>query len=286
MLRPGFEPGSATREAHDTISWKYIRSDFITYFDSKRYSARYKIDMLSYLDKNFTTISSPMDIMRCFSKLEKGGRHLWLGFRAVFNFLEATGYNAETLSVYRKALPTFQCGIDLKVPEEAKIIADLKAFMVANPKCRAVHNLLLDSGLRLVEAMHLVNNWTEPDKVGNFYRSEVGMFRGCKQAYFAYYTAATYDLLKGLSSKVSQIAYEKAIERFNLTRSKYLRKFAFDSMVQLEVPESVADFIEGRVPKSIGAKHYMVLRRQADKFYGKYADYLTKLRSKANLAMP
>jgi intergrase/recombinase len=50
-------------------------------------------------------------------------------------------------------------------------------------------------------------------------------------------------------------------------------------MVELEVPESVADFIEGRVPKSIGAKHYMVLRRQADKFYGKYADYLAKLRS-------
>jgi intergrase/recombinase len=44
------------------------------------------------------------------------------------------------------------------------------------------------------------------------------------------------------------------------------------------VPESVADFIEGRVPKRIGAKHYMVLRRQADKFYSKYADYLVKLR--------
>jgi len=26
---------------------------------------------------------------------------------------------------------------------------------------------------------------------------------------------------------------------------KYLRKFAFDKMIELEVPESVADFIEG-----------------------------------------
>lgn len=279
MLRPGFGPGSATREAQVTISWKYIRSDFIIYFDSKRYSARYKIDLLHYLDKYFTSISSPIDIMRCFSKLEKGQRHLWLGFRSVFNFLEATGFDADTLSVYRKALPTFSCGIDLKVPEETKIIADLKAFMGANPKYRAVHSLLIDSGLRVVEAMYLVNNWTEPDKVGNFYRSEIGMFRGCKQAYYAYYTTATYDLLKTLSGNISQIAYEKSIERYNLTRSKYLRKFAFDTMVQLEVPESVAVFIEGRVPKRIGAKHYMVLRRQADKFYGKYADYLAKLRA-------
>jgi len=27
---------------------------------------------------------------------------------------------------------------------------------------------------------------------------------------------------------------------------KYLRKFAFDKMIQLEIPESVADFIEVR----------------------------------------
>ena len=151
--------------------------------------------------------------------------------------------------------------------------------MDANPKYRAVHNLLIDSGLRVVEVMNVVNNWVEPEKVGDFYRSELGMFRGCKQAYYAYYTKATYDLLKGLNCKVSQVGYEKAYEKRNMTRSKYLRKFAFDTMVQLEVPESVADFIEGRVPKRIGVKHYMVLRRQADKFYGKYAEYLTKLRS-------
>ena len=49
-------------------------------------------------------------------------------------------------------------------------------------------------------------------------------------------------------------------------------------MIELEIPESVADFIEGRVPKRVGAKHYMALRRQADKFYGKYAGYIVKLR--------
>jgi hypothetical protein len=31
-------------------------------------------------------------------------------------------------------------------------------------------------------------------------------------------------------------------------RPKYLRKFVFDKMVELGIPESVADFIEGRVP--------------------------------------
>ena len=61
---------------------------------------------------------------------------------------------------------------------------------------------------------------------------------------------------------------------------KYLRKFAFDKMIELEVSESVADFIEGRVPKRIGAKHYMALARQASKFYPRYAEYITRMRQK------
>jgi intergrase/recombinase len=60
---------------------------------------------------------------------------------------------------------------------------------------------------------------------------------------------------------------------------KYVRKFVFDKMIELEIPESVADFIEGRVATRIGAKHYMILSRQANGFYGKYVEYLKRLRS-------
>lgn len=57
-----------------------------------------------------------------------------------------------------------------------------------------------------------------------------------------------------------------------------MRRFTFDKMIELEVPESVADFIQGRVLKRIRAKHYMVLVRQAEKFYPRYAEYITGLR--------
>jgi intergrase/recombinase len=65
---------------------------------------------------------------------------------------------------------------------------------------------------------------------------------------------------------------------------KYLRKFAFDKMIDLEIPESVADFIEGRVPKRVGAKHYMALARQASKFYPRYCEYVKQLKQKAKHA--
>jgi intergrase/recombinase len=51
----------------------------------------------------------------------------------------------------------------------------------------------------------------------------------------------------------------------------------FDTMITLGVPESVADFIQGRVARRIGAKHYMSLMRQADSFYGKYQAKIAEL---------
>ena len=60
---------------------------------------------------------------------------------------------------------------------------------------------------------------------------------------------------------------------------KYLRKCIFDKMIDLEIPESVADFIEGRVPKRLGAKDYLALARQSNKFDLGYGSYVEGLRT-------
>jgi intergrase/recombinase len=41
----------------------------------------------------------------------------------------------------------------------------------------------------------------------------------------------------------------------------------------------MAGFMEGRVPKKVGARHYAKLLRQADGYYGRYKDYLGRLRN-------
>ena len=280
----GFEPMRTRRSTGSqvllAITWMDIRTDFTTYLECKRYSTDYKQGMLRYLDKYFTTISSATDIMRVFAKIERGQRHLWLGFRVVFNFLEATGFDTETLTIYRKALPTFTCGIDLKVPEEPEIIKALTKLRNARPEYIALYNLLIDSGLRLIESVKAIEQIRSAEQINGFYRITLGEFRGSKQAYYAYLTKSTYDQIIAitntpLNTKRATDYYRKIVK---VISPKYLRKFAFDKMIELEIPESVADFIEGRVPKRIGAKHYMVLRRQADKFYKKYNDYATNLR--------
>src|SRR5665647_1208605 len=269
----GFEPMRTRRstgsQGQDVINWNAIRSDFTIYLEAKRYSKGYQSGLLRYLDKYFTSISSPTDIMRCFAKIEKGQRHLWLGFRTVFNFLEATGYDMEALTIYRKALPTFQCGIDLNVPEEAAIVQSLRKLRNAKPEYQALYNLLIDSGLRLIEAAKAIGELGKAEQINGYYRIALGEFRGSKQAYFAYLTEPTYNQIMVLNCQPMNAQHATDYYRriIRVICTKYVRKFTFDKMIELEVPESVADFIEGRVPKPIGAKHYMVLRRQADKFY-------------------
>ena len=274
------------------MNWAYFRSGFLTYLSANGYSTRYVDDLTKYLDKyldNFV-INNPTDILSIFSKVKRGRRHVWLGLRVLFNYLEALGYNEHDLNVLRKALPRVNCcGVDLKVPTEQAISESLSRLNKAPLKYQALYNLLLDSGLRLIEAVKVIKefNSEKVERVGGFYRYEICETRGTKSAFYGYMSEATFKMLTEATFQRSDLEYLQAAHyyaKMRFIRAKYLRKFCFDLMISLEIPESVADFIEGRVPRRIGAKHYCALRRQADNFYGKYNGYLAKLREAESVA--
>jgi intergrase/recombinase len=144
----------------------------------------------------------------------------------------------------------------------------------------ALYNLLCDSGLRLIEATHVLNSFKDAEYVNGFYRSEVAMFRGCKQSYYSHFSRYTLNLLHHVERKLNEQIASTFFDKKNVVNPKYLRKYVFDKMIELEIPESVADFIEGRVPNRIGAKHYMALARQASNFYPKYLRHIENLRQR------
>jgi len=262
-----------------------LRSGFLEYLDSRQLCDYYKRDLIGYLDRYVKQpISTPTDIIRLFSQIKAGREHLCKGLRVLFNYIEILGYQLDCLNSLRCALPKIECGIDLNIPTEADIINSLSRLHSAHYKYQVLYGLLLDSGLRLVEGVNLINSFNTADNVnlGNspFYRVTIGSFRGSKQAYYGYFTAPTYKQLVNMSGStlLTRRNASHYYNKYGFIAPKYLRKFAFDKMIELAIPESVADFIEGRVPKRIGAKHYMALKRQADNWYGKYASYLSGLR--------
>ena len=265
------------------VSWLDHRQGFIEY--AKRYNPLTAKAMVNYLDRYVTVVRSPMDIIRVFNGLSAGRQHqLNRALRALFNYAEIMGSHKDRLDPLRKAIPKDKIGIDLRIPSEDEIRRDLSKIKGLLPKYQALWRVCLDSGIRLIEAIHLINNF-DPQRlqaVNGFYRYQTGEFRGTKQSYYAYFTESSLRLIQDADGdELHRPVASGYYSRQKMTPPKYLRKFAFDKMIELEVPESVADFVQGRVAMRVGARHYMSLARQADRFYAKYAEYLKSLNGEA-----
>ncbi|MEM2111742.1 MAG: integrase [Candidatus Bathyarchaeia archaeon] len=266
------------------IAYFDLRDDFLVYLS--RYCSEVALKIENYLNRFLSdkAISNPFDVVQLFKNLSPGQVHnLDMSLRAFLNFCILKGYPEEWIKLLKKAIPKDPEFIDLNVPDEGEINTCLSRLNIMPVEHRAVWLLCLESGLRLTEALKVVSNFDERRlfKVNSFYRYEVAYFRGSKQAYYAYFTESSLILIKNVMGKaVKRVNASKFYERNNFVRPKYLRKFAFDKMVELGIPESIADFIEGRAPQKICAKHYMSLVKQADSYYGRYAEYLKALREK------
>ena len=55
---------------------------------------------------------------------------------------------------------------------------------------------------------------------------------------------------------------------------KYLRKWQYNFMLYNQIPESVADFIQGRASKGVSANHYLARSQQAEFWYSKIVSTL------------
>ncbi len=201
-----------------------------------------------------------------------------LAIRILLNYYETIGYNKDYLDSLRNAIPKFRSGIDLKIPTEKEIMDSLNKLMDAPQKYSAVYNLLLDSGLRLVEGVTLINEFKKAEEINGFFRCYLGKFRGNKNSYYGHFSESTFNQIRAVNEKIDVRNSGHYFTKRGYIPSKYLRKFSFDKMIELEIPESIADFIQGRVPQRVGAKHYMALARQASKFYPRYLKYVENLR--------
>ena len=290
----GFEPtttGLGGLRHYPIIDFTAVEGDFQVWLQSRNLSVDYYEGMLSSLRRFGGPVRLPIDVAKMFQTLSPGQKHgLIRAVRNLFNFYECQGFAEKNwLDLLRKNIPRDECGFDIKVPAETQIVRSLRQLSSdsGHQAHFALYNLILDSGIRVIEAVKLAENLqqTPIEKVGGFYVATLGMMRKVKLAYYAFFTEYTMGLLKGLQWT---IGYEtarklKAKAGTDLISYKYLRKFLNDTMTdeKLNIPESVADFIQGRVPKSVGAKHYMRLKRKAIGFYPRYARYIEKLREKA-----
>ncbi len=194
---PGRRLESSSSEGKPSAS-SYNRLGFIEYPRVNGYHKTTIKDVVSYLDKYSVDVSGPKDVIHLFSNVETAKRHVILAFRLLLNYYETLGCNSNYLDVLRKAIPRVRCGVDLKIPSEAKTVESLVKLETSLKKYKALYNLLLDSGLRLVESVGLINNFKGAEEVNGFFRCDLGDFRGTKRAYYGHFLESTYELISNL----------------------------------------------------------------------------------------
>ena len=266
-----------------TLSWKEVREDFIAWLNSRNLDPEYRQSIISNLDRFAPKISSPIDVSKLFSGLSRGQRHCLLySIRNLFNFAELAGFPEFWIQKLRKALPKDSIGVDNYVPSENEIECSIRKLRRIPLKYQALYNLLLDSGLRLREAIYLINNFQRlHDRLEiheKFVCIPLFLLRRSKKSFYAYFLHETLDLIRNNEAKLKPNASSHEFRKHGMVPAKYVRKFVFDKMIELDVPEAVADFIQGRAPTTVGRKHYMALKRQADRNYPKYANYIRRLK--------
>ena len=239
------------------------------------------------LDKYMRPIRTPQDVIEMFKACKRGRQHLDRALRNLLNLYERVlGFPKAFLDSLRAAIPKVQIGVDLKVPTDAEIEETFKKLRYAPPKYKALW-LLVACGVRSEHAIELLNNWDEKklQVAEGFCRYTLGLIRSSKACFFAYFPNELLPIIEELkASPRSHLSRRRVWQYANnhgLVRTKYVRKWSYTKMIALGIPESVADFIHGRGPRSVGAQHYLEKARVAERYVPKFMKYLRAILKRA-----
>ncbi|MEM1673442.1 MAG: integrase [Candidatus Bathyarchaeia archaeon] len=281
-----------TGGAQGAIVWDgAVREKFVQWMRANGRSVDHIRNCVAYLNKYVTRIEGPEDIIKVFNQCERGRHHLERALRALLNYYEAAeGFDPELLNRLRAAIPKVKVGVDLREVDEDRILETFRALRGLQPGLRkyyALWSLILDSGIRLTHAIYLMNTFKVDlaARLSGFCRYPVGLEREVKHTWFAYMREPTLQLVaEAAGLKITKAGVLRFLSHLrekgvNIVNPKYVRKFAYNKMIEAGIPESVADWINGRAPQTIGARHYMWMREQADQYYPRYAAYLNALLS-------
>ncbi len=269
MDRSGFEPETSCLRSPNLLppALKHYK-ELKKWMEQKGFSSGYKSDIMRYLKpiekKEIHQISELREIVSSSSS-----SMVLTVIRAYINFLlDNEIINEETAIYFRKALPTRKTNPDGYVPADMDVKRAYES--IANEKDRLMFKILAFSGIRVTELVKMLREFDKSKLIteGKISKYPLNYNRGNKRSQYVY-------MPTGLAIKLHRFYIHKDTVSTSLRKygiaPKYLRKWFYNFLIINNVPESVADFIEGRAPESVGSMHYLAKVKQSDYWYDKIA---------------
>ncbi len=260
------------------IDYKKTKKEFIKYLEQKKLHPDTAQRYIHYLDKYVTKpIRSQKDIFEIMNSCERGYNWLARSIRNLINFyVEVKGLDESIAEKLKKACKMKPTGVRAIFISDDEIVEAWENHVSKQPEdIRILYKLLVYSGIRASHAVPLLNTY---DKQQLIEMEDLGIARypilefskGQRRGYFAYMPLEfAREELRGV-----YISYRDYTERARYKRvsANTIRKWHYNFMIENGFPESVADFVQGRKPASVGAMHYLAVARQADKLYSQLVD--------------
>jgi len=253
------------------IKYSTYRNDFIKWLNG-RVSEDYIRGMDHYLDEYLDEVSEPKQIVEILGSIDGVGKRRWFerGFRNLLTYLEdVEGFPADVVQQYRKVCKVEKAGVREIYITDAEVIA-ARAWVEENrgKERQLLFKLLVASGARGSQILKMLEIF-DPNlliKKDEFARYPIAsLSKGKKKGFWVYMPIE-------LAEELERCSFGKgALDdiRHGRVNVSTIRKWHLNVLIEHDVHESVADFIQGRAAVTVGSTHYLHKTKQADRAYMK-----------------
>ena len=150
----------------------------------------------------------------------------------------------------------------------------MKAYrQIKEKRFQTLFKLLAFSVARITELVKMVKEYDSSKLIvdDKFAKYQLHYNRGQKSSFYTYMPKELMPELHKFYIHVDTITHQISKSGLN---PKYLRKWFYNFLIYNNVPEGVADFIEGRASSSVGSMHYLAKAKQVDYWYEQIVDDL------------
>ncbi|WAI01341.1 integrase [Methanogenium organophilum] len=149
----------------------------------------------------------------------------------------------------------------------------VEVFHYCPDNLKTFYKLLTYTGGRGEHIKNMIDTF-EPDRIITSYEfPDVSYYptselrKGTKNTYFVFFPTSFIDELKEYKMPYNHIETVYSKVRHNNVNTKNIRKWHANMLFKEGTQESVVDYLQGRTPQSVVAKHYANLNMQAERCY-------------------
>jgi intergrase/recombinase len=266
------------KEQLSTI-WEQHNEYFKSWLKNRNISEGTQRDYYNSLTKFFTnpdiSISKPQEFnaIQLKDKEERGLRNLMNYFEDE-DIAEIAGY---TLGKWRRFIKIKQSGVvEVYITDEEL----REALDACAGDIKPILQLLIYSGNRLSHVHAMVETFDERNIVidGEVAHYPSSAFSsGTKRTFQIFFPTSFIPVLNSIGKPYTYNHYMKRL-RYGRVTAKTIRKWHLNLMVSEGVPESIADFIQGRAPVTVGSAHYLNKVKQAKEAYRRFVEKFEDIR--------